>query len=89
MLACRNVGRADTFACVSLAKAKKNAVFKLETVTGALSHIAGAGCDGEPAALVANPTGTVLFVSLRPGRQIGSFCIHPRARILMQYFVSA
>src|SRR5262245_5580644 len=74
--------RAETFAYVSLAKDKKIAVYKVEAATGALTHITDAACEGEPAALVANPTRTTLFASLRPEGKLMAFRIDPRAGLL-------
>src|SRR5262245_39458249 len=74
--------RADTFAYVSLAKDKKIAVYKVEAATGTLTHVADAACEGEPAALVANPARTTLFVSLRPEGKLMAFRIDPRAGTL-------
>jgi len=76
------VGRADTFAYVSLAKDRKIAVYKVEPATGALTHIADAPCEGEPGALVANPAKTGLFASLRPEGKLVAFRIDPRAGTL-------
>src|SRR5262245_41940573 len=70
--------RAETFAYVSLAKDKKIAVYKIEAATGALKHVADAACEGEPAALVANPNRTALFASLRPEGKLMAFRIDPR-----------
>jgi 6-phosphogluconolactonase len=64
-----------TFAHVSLAKEKKIAVYELDTTSGKLTHIADTPCEGEPAALVANPTRTALFVSLRPEGKLSAFRI--------------
>lgn len=76
VLACGNVGRADTFAYVSLAKDRKIAVFKVDA-NGALEHVADASCEGEPGALVANPARTSLFASLRPEVKLVAFRIDP------------
>jgi 6-phosphogluconolactonase len=70
--------RAETFAFVSLAKDKKIAVYKAESASGELTHIADAACEGEPAALVANPAGTTLFASLRPEGKLMAFHIDRR-----------
>src|SRR4029453_1243152 len=70
--------RAETFAYVSLAKEKKIAVYKVEAATGALTHVADAACEGEPAALVANPSKSTLFASLRPEGKLMAFRIDPR-----------
>jgi 6-phosphogluconolactonase len=67
--------RAETFAYVSLAKDKQVAVYKLEATTGVLTHVANAACEGEPAALVANPARTLLFASLRPEGKLVAFRI--------------
>jgi 6-phosphogluconolactonase len=76
------VSRAETFAYVSLAKDKKIAVYKVEAATGVLTHVADAACDGEPAALVANPAKTALFASLRPEGKLMAFRIDPRSGTL-------
>jgi 6-phosphogluconolactonase len=73
---------AETFAYVSLAKDKKIAVYKIEAATGALTHVADADCEGEPAALVANPAKTALFASLRPEGRLRAFRIDPQAGTL-------
>jgi 6-phosphogluconolactonase (cycloisomerase 2 family) len=77
------VSRADTFAYVSLAKDRKIAVYRIEPATGVLMHLADAPCEGEPAALVANPARTSLFASLRPEGKLVAFRIDPRAGTLM------
>ncbi len=75
VLGCVNVGRADTFAYVSLAKDKKIAVYQVDATTGALTHVSDANCEGEPGALVANPARTLLFASLRPEGKLVAFRI--------------
>jgi 6-phosphogluconolactonase len=74
--------RAETIAYVSLAKDKKIAVYKVEAVTGTLTHVADAACEGEPAALVVNPSRTTLFTSLRPEGKLMAFRIDPRVGAL-------
>lgn len=75
VLGCRSVGRADTFAYISLAKDKKIAVYQVDSTTGALTHVADASCEGEPGALVANPARSLLFASLRPEGKLVAFRI--------------
>lgn len=65
-----------TFAYVSLAKGKKIAVYELKTTSGKLTHMADTPCEGEPSALVTNPTKTALFASLRPEGKLSAFRIH-------------
>jgi 6-phosphogluconolactonase len=77
LLVVTGVIRAETFAYVSLANDKKIAVYKVEPATGVLKHAADADCDGEPAALVANPARTALFASLRPEGKLMAFRIDP------------
>ncbi len=76
------VGRADTFAYVSLAKDKKISVYQVDTTTGALTHVADTACEGEPGALVATPTRISLFASLRPEGKLVAFRIDPIAGTL-------
>jgi 6-phosphogluconolactonase len=81
VLGCGNVGRADTFAYVSLAKDKKIAVYQVDATTGALTHVSDASCEGEPGALVANPARTLLFASLRPEGKLVAFRISQRGTL--------
>src|SRR5262245_16139451 len=74
--------RAETFAYVSLAKDKQIAVYQVEGTTGVLKHVADTACEGEPAALVANPARTTLVASLRPEGKLMAFRIDPRAGTL-------
>jgi 6-phosphogluconolactonase len=60
---------------VSLAKDKKISVYRVDTTTGALTHLADTACEGEPGALIANPARTSLFASLRPEGKIVAFRI--------------
>jgi 6-phosphogluconolactonase len=82
ILGCGIVSRADTFAYVSLAKDKKISVYRVDAKTGALTHVADATCEGEPGALVANPTRTSLFASLRPEGKLVAFRISPQTGTL-------
>jgi 6-phosphogluconolactonase len=82
LLVVTGVIRAETFAYVSQAKDKKIAVYKVEPATGALKHVADADCEGEPAALVANPARTALFASLRPEGKLMASRIDPRTGTL-------
>ena len=70
-------GRAGTFVYVSLAADKKIAVYSLDPKDGKLTFVEKAACEGEPAALIADPTRTFLFASLRAEGKLSAFRIDP------------
>src|SRR5205085_8707236 len=81
VLGCGTIGRADTFAYVSLAKDRKIAVYNVNASTGTLTHVADTACEGEPGALVTNSARTSLFASLRPEGKLVAFRIDPLGRL--------
>jgi 6-phosphogluconolactonase len=66
---------ADTVVYVSLAAAKKIAVYRMNPEDGALTRIGETALEGEPAALIVDPQRRFLFASLRAEGKLSAFRI--------------
>src|SRR5437899_191017 len=69
-------GRGDPMAYVSVAPAKRIAIYQMDRATGQLTPRGDAKLDGEPGALTVDPRRQFLFASLRSTGQLASFRIN-------------
>jgi 6-phosphogluconolactonase len=69
---------ADTFVYVSVAGAKKVAVFRMNPKDGTLTHQSDTTTEGEPGALTTDPQRRFLFAAMRSSGQLSAFRIDPK-----------
>src|SRR5947208_7167147 len=75
-------GRGDTLVYVSVAGARRIAIFQMDRATGKLTPRGDAKLDGEPGALTVDPHRQFLFASLRSTGQLVSFRINRATGLL-------
>lgn len=72
------LGRGETVVYISIAAEKRIAAYRMDRMTGRLTHLGDAKFDGEPGALAAAPERRLLLAALRAeGKQYHTYTFDP------------